>query len=190
MIFPHLFTSIRIVFATMVICCALYTVAILGFGQFVMPETADGSLIKDDHGTVVGSALIAQKFLRPEYFWPRPSVVDYNAAAAGGSNLSPANPELKMRSERIIAKMGAGNDRPIPADLVTASGSGLDPHITMSAAIYQMERVAAARGLMLDDVMNILKKQAKRPGGVFTPDPLVNVLVVNMELDRITKDNH
>ncbi len=90
--------------------------------------------------------LLAQGFARPEYFWPRPSAVDYNASAAGGSNLSPTNPALRARAEEILART-AGGGKPLPADLVTASGSGLDPHITLEAASYQVQRVAAARGV-------------------------------------------
>jgi len=181
----QIMTSGRIVFATMTICCLLYGLVILSFGQFLVPNSADGSLVRDEQGEIVGSELIAQGFTRPEYFWPRPSAVDYNASAAGGSNLSPTNPELRHRAEAIVTQIGVDIGNPLPADLVTASGSGLDPHITLGAAKRQADRVAAARSLSITTVMRFLEKSAKRPRGAPTHEPLVNVLLVNMALDRM-----
>ena len=186
-VFQQIMTSGRIVIATMTICCLLYGLLILSLGRFVMPNSADGSLVCDEQGEIIGSELIAQGFTQPEYFWPRPSAVDFNASAAGGSNLSPTNPVLHHRAEAIMTKMGVAMGNPLPADLVTASGSGLDPHITMAAAKYQADRVAAARGLSITTVMGLLEKSAKRPGGMLTPEPVVNVLLVNMALDRLGK---
>lgn len=180
-------TSGRIVLATLAICCLLYGLALLALGQLCVPSRANGSLVRDAQGQVVGSALLAQGFARPEYFWPRPSAVDYNAAAAGGSNLSPANPEVRSQAQRIVAKMGADNVHLLPADLVAASGSGLDPHITWAAARYQAARVAAARGVSPAAVAELLGKHARRPGGALTPEPVVNVLLVNMALDRLER---
>jgi K+-transporting ATPase ATPase C chain len=179
--------SIRLVVVSMAICCLLYTLLILGIGQMLTPYTANGSLIFNDKGVTIGSESLAQGFSRPEYFWPRPSAVDYNAAAAGGSNLSPANPELRSRAKSIIAKMEATGGKKIPADLLTASGSGLDPQITLSAAEVQAVRVASARGLAITAVMELLQQHANRPGGPLTHEPLVNVLLVNMALDRLDK---
>lgn len=179
--------SIRIVFVTMLICCLLYPLVILGLGQTLTPNSASGSLVSNGLGEIVGSKLLAQKFDRPEYLWPRPSAVDYNGDAAGGSNLSPTNPELRERTKALMTRFGASADYPIPADLVTASGSGLDPDITLAAAKYQVERVASARGLTVDSVTKLLMKYATRPGGVLTPQSLVNVLLVNMELDKLGK---
>lgn len=183
----QLITSVRIVIFTIAVCCVLYTLLILGIGQTLTPHTAEGSLITDGRGKVVGSELIAQKFTRPEYFWPRPSAVDYNAAATGGSNLSPTNPELTERAQDIIAAMGTTADNPIPAELVTASGSGLDPHITLKAARYQAERVAKARGVPVETIISILEKHAVKTGGPLTPEPLLNVLLVNKQLDETTQ---
>lgn len=180
-------TSIRIGVVTMVTCCLLYPLLLLGLGQTLTPNTANGSLVRNGRGEIVGSKLIAQKFDRPEYFWPRPSAVDYNAAAAGGSNLSPTNPELRERAKTLVARFKATAEDPIPADLVTASGSGLDPDITLTAARYQARRVAAARGLSNETIMELLDRYARRPGGVLTPQPIVNVLLVNMALDRLGK---
>jgi K+-transporting ATPase ATPase C chain len=186
-VISQIMTSVRIVLATMTICCLLYGLVILSFAQFVMPNSADGSLVRDEQGEIVGSELIAQGFTRPEYFWPRPSAVDYNASAAGGSNLSPTNPELRSRAEAIMTKMGVAVGNPLPADLATASGSGLDPHISLAAAKYQVERVAAARGLSITAVMGFLENYAKRPGGELTAETVVNVLLVNMALERLGK---
>jgi potassium-transporting ATPase KdpC subunit len=180
-------TSVRIVIITMGACCLLYPMVISGIGQTLAPHRANGSLVYNDHGEIAGSELIAQGFSRPGYFWPRPSAVGYNAAAAGGSNLSPANPELRARAKARVTRFGATSNDPIPADLVTASGSGLDPHITLEGARFQAERVASARGLSVGAVTELLVRHANRPGGALTPEPLVNVLIVNMELDRLGK---
>jgi K+-transporting ATPase ATPase C chain len=183
--FQELRTSVRLVVATMTVCCVLYGLAVLAFGQTVVPARANGSLILNGRGEPVGSALIAQGFVRPEYFWPRPSAVDYNASSAGGSNLSPTNPELRARAQGILAKMGADSRQPLPADLATASGSGLDPHITLTAAEYQAGRVAATRGVSVETVRKLLKTSALHTGGVLTPEPVVNVLRANLALDKM-----
>jgi len=180
-------TSIRIAFITMVTCCLLYPLVILGLGRTLTSYSASGSLVRNGQHKIIGSELIAQGFSRPEYFWPRPSAVDYNAAAAGGSNLSPMNPELRVRAQVLAARFKASADNPVPADLVTASGSGLDPDITLAAAKYQAGRVASARGLSTEVIMELLDKYAHRSGGAFAPQSLVNVLLVNMELDRLGK---
>jgi K+-transporting ATPase ATPase C chain len=180
-------TSIRIVFFTMMTCCLLYPLLILGLGQTLTPYSANGSLVRNGQGEIVGSELLAQRFDGPEYFWPRPSAVGFNAAAAGGSNLSPTNPELRERAKALMVQFKSSANNPIPADLVTASGSGLDPNITLSAAEYQAGRVASARGLAVEAVTDLLRKFAHRPGGVLTSQPLVNVLLVNMALNRLGK---
>lgn len=186
-VYQQIITSGRIVLASMTICCLLYGLAMLSFGRFVMGGSAEGSLVVNDHGEIIGSELIAQGFTRQKYLWPRPSAVDYNASASAGSNLSPTNPALRHRAEAIITRMGAKAGNPVPADLVSASGSGLDPHITLAAAKYQAPRVATARGLSNVTVIGLLERSAKRPGGPLTPEPVVNVLLVNMALDRLGK---
>ena len=183
----QILTSIRTVLTTMVICCGIYTLGILGISQIIVPFTANGSLLSNDLGEIVGSEVIAQAFTRPEYFWPRPSAPDYDASATGGSNLSPTSPALRERVVRIINKMRSGKGDLLPADLVTASGSGMDPHITLKAARYQMPRVAEARGIPIHSVQSVLEEQAKKTGGLLTPEPLVNVLLVNIALDRLGK---
>jgi K+-transporting ATPase ATPase C chain len=182
-------TAVRTVVVTMAICCLLYPLFILGVAQTWRPYSANGSLARNNRGEIVGSALLAQGFSRPEYFWPRPSEVEYNAAAAGGSNLSPTNPELRVRAKAQAARFGATAGDILPADLATASASGLDPHITLAAANYQTVRVASARGLSVETVKELLARHAQRPGGALTPEPLVNVLLVNLELDRLDKGN-
>jgi len=184
---PQIVTCGRIVLATMAICCLLYTLVILGVGQAITPHTANGSLIQNENGVIVGSEVMAQKFERSEYFWPRPSAVDYNASATGGSNLSPTNPKLRIRAEEILTRLGRTDERPVPADLVTASGSGMDPNITLQAAEFQAQRVAATRGLPLATLMGLLNKHAEKPGGFLTEEPLLNVLLLNIALDSLSR---
>lgn len=185
-------SGLRVTAATMTICVAGYTSVIWGFAQVVTPATANGSLITDSNGMIIGSRLIAQGFTAPDYIWPRPSAVDYDAAGAGGSNLSPANPELADRAADLIAAHGGVSaENPIPADLVTASGAGLDPHISRAGALFQAERVATARGVDSQAVRAVINRMAASPGGMFTPDMIVNVLELNIALDaelpRITQ---
>jgi K+-transporting ATPase ATPase C chain len=177
-------SGLRVAAATMAICMAGYTALILGFAQVVTPATANGSLVTNEDGEIIGSRLIAQAFTSLEYFWPRPSAVDYDAAGAGGSNLSPANPELTERAEALIAAHGGATvERPIPADLVTASGAGLDPHVSLEGALFQAERVAAARGVEVAAVASIIRDMAYAPGAFFTDGRIVNVLELNLALD-------
>ena len=183
----QLVISVRIVIFTMLVCCGVYTLFVYAVGQAVSPHTAEGSLVTDRQGKIVGSELIAQKFTRPGYFWPRPSASDYNAAGSAGSNLSPTNPKLRERALEIIGTMGATPGNPVPADLVTASGGGLDPNITVEAAIYQAKRVADARGLPEEVIRGLIENHALKTGGMLTPEPLVNVLLLNIDLDRKAK---
>jgi potassium-transporting ATPase KdpC subunit len=179
-----LIVSFRLVVVTMLVCVAGYTAVILGFAQIVVPDKAQGSLITGKDGKIIGSRLIAQKFTQPQYFWPRPSAVDYNAGAAGGSNKSPTSSDLTDRAQTNIVAYGAAAEKPLPADLASASGGGLDPHITEHAALYQAERVAKARGLPASQVEALVKQQAFATDGVFSSDRLVNVLELNLALDK------
>src|SRR5438132_6333808 len=146
----HLRAALVLLVALTVITGVVYPVVVTAVAQLVFPHQANGSLIVKD-GKVVGSALIGQPFDDPKYFWGRPSATSpfgYNAASSSGSNLSPTNPALgKSVQERVDALRAAdpGNTAPVPVDLVTASGSGLDPHISPAAALYQVDRVARAR---------------------------------------------
>jgi K+-transporting ATPase ATPase C chain len=184
-----LIASIRLVVATMLICVVGYSLVILGVTP-ITPETAQGSLITTPEGKVVGSRLIAQKFEQPRYFWPRPSSAGkdgYDATSAAGSNKSPTSEDLTKRAKELIGRYGATADRPLPAELAAASGGGLDPHISERAALYQAKRVAEARGLPLPRIEATIDQHAFAPGGVLTPDRLVNVLELNLALDKIGK---
>lgn len=183
--FQNLIASLRFIAATAVVCVVIYPLALLAFAIVAAPDERMGSLIVDDTGKPIGSRLIAQSFTQPGYFWPRPSAVDYNAAGAGGSNLSPLNPLVRDRAERMIAQMDLPPDAKIPAELVTTSGAGLDPHLTLSGALVQVPRVAHARHATLDQLRAMIERIAKaHPAGVPGGEPLVNVLMLNLELNR------
>ena len=181
--------SLRIALATIVLCSGIYPLFIFSFAHFAVPEAASGSLVRNQAGKVVGSRLIAQAFTKPGYFWPRPSAVKYTADAAGGSNLSPAGPEVRQRALQTVKEYGADFRRPLPADLAAASGSGLDPLITLRAALFQASRVAHARRMALSDVQAAIRRHAAGQQILESGDGLVNVLVLNMELDALGKTN-
>lgn len=176
----ELAVSFRLVIVTMLVCCVGYTALIYGVGQALTPYTANGSLILNGQGQIVGSEQIAQGFTRPEYIWSRPSATDY--AGAGGSNLSPAGSAIRERAQAALPAMAA--EGPVPRDMVTASGSGLDPHLTLEAAEYQAGRVAEARGASREKVLEILRENAFVPGMGLAEIPLVNVLNINIALDK------
>lgn len=167
--------------ASVLVCAALYPLLILAFGQLLFPERAQGGLLRNDAGQIVGSSLIAQGFTRPEYLWPRPSAVDYDAAATGGSNLAPSNPALTERATGAIVQLSATVAHPAPGELVATSGSGMDPHITLDGALYQVPRIASARGLAASRVEEIVRQRAA--ANPWSP-PLINVLETNLALDR------
>jgi len=175
-----LIIGVRACLFTLLLCAVLYPLFALAFGQLVVPDLAQGSLIRDASGQVVGSRLMAQAFERPEYLWPRPSAVGYNAAATGGSNLAPSNPALTERAAGAVTLLSATSEHPAPGELVAASGSGMDPHITLDGALYQMSRIASARGLAPARIEDLMRAHA-------SPNPwsptLVNVLETNIALD-------
>ena len=167
----------------------LYPLAVTGVAQALFPRQANGSLIVQN-GQVLGSSLIGQPFDDLKYFWSRPSATSpfpYNAAASGGSNLGPTNPALiKAVQDRVATLTAADPDNPlpIPVDLITASGSGLDPHLSPAAADYQVRRVARARGMDEDVVRRLVAEHTEgRQWGVLG-ELRVNVLLVNLALDR------
>lgn len=170
-----------------IITGVIYPLAVTGVAQLVFPNQANGSLIVID-GKTYGAELIGQQFDDPKYFWGRLSAVNYNAGASSGSNYGPMNPALiEMVQARIDALKAADPDNtlPIPVDLVTASGSGLDPHISVDAALYQVSRVASSRGLNEADVVALVNQYTEnRQFGIFG-EPRVNVLLLNLALDGI-----
>ncbi|OUL99172.1 potassium-transporting ATPase subunit KdpC [Variovorax sp. JS1663] len=166
----------------------LYPMAVTGAAQALFPAQAEGSLVMRG-GKPVGSSLIGQNFSDPGHFWGRPSAtapMAYNASASGGSNQGPLNPALadavKGRVEALRAA-DPGNDKPVPVDLVTASASGLDPHISPAAAEYQAARVARARKLTPDHVAQLIEDHTETPLWGLLGEPRVNVLALNLALD-------
>jgi K+-transporting ATPase ATPase C chain len=172
---------------TMPLFGGAYHGVIWAVGRTVFPAQAEGSLIRRADGSVIGSSLVAQKFTRPEYFQPRPSGVDYNAASTGGTNYGPSNPDhLKAVQERLEAVMqqeGVAASA-VPSELITASGAGLDPHLSPAAAMLQAARVAAARRLPVERVRAVIEAQTEPPSLGFLGRPRVNVLELNLALDR------
>jgi K+-transporting ATPase ATPase C chain len=168
----------------------VYPLIVTGVAQLVFPEKANGSLIQKEGG-YAGSELIGQPFDDPKYFWGRLSATPdfpYNSASSSGSNLGPSNPALvdavKARVE-ALQKADPGNQSSIPIDLVTSSGSGLDPHVSPAAALYQVPRVARARGLSEDQVRHLVEKFTEPRQWGFLGEPTVNVLKLNLALDHL-----
>lgn len=167
-----------------------YPLVVWVIGQLLFPHQANGSLI-EVRGRVVGSELIAQRFEGPGWFWPRPSAVAYNAAGSGGSNFATTNPALldairdRVAALRRADPSAAG--RPIPVDLVTASGSGLDPDITPASAYFQATRVASARGLDVEDVRRMIAGRLQGRAFGFLGEPRVNVLTLNIALQSMQR---
>lgn len=169
----------------------MYPLAVTGLAQLLFPTQANGSLMTRD-GKVIGSELIGQYFDEPQYFWGRPSATSpypYNAAASSGSNLGPTNPVLIEAVKTRVAALRAadpGNEAPVPVDLVTASGSGLDPHISPAAALYQAHRVARVRGVQESQVKDLVALHTEGRQFGLLGEPRVNVLKLNLALDTVT----
>ncbi|MBX6313949.1 MAG: potassium-transporting ATPase subunit KdpC [Isosphaeraceae bacterium] len=168
---------------TFLLCAITYPAVVWGLGRLAFPHQAQGSLIYGRDRTLLGSELIAQPFVSDRYFHPRPSVVDYRADASGGSNLGTKNPDQRRKVAERAGVLKATPERPAPVDLVMASGSGLDPHLSPEAAAYQVARVAAARGLPAERVRALIKRQVERSGAILGAPPRVNVLKLNLALD-------
>lgn len=176
--------AISLLILLTVVTGLIYPLAMTGLAQIVMPSQANGSLIVDG-GRIVGSALIGQNFARPEYFHPRPSAAGkngYDAGASAASNLAPGSRDLRNRIAETVSASGMSDK--VPSDLVMASGSGLDPHISPDAALVQAARVAAARDIALSNVKALIAARTEAPLLGFIGEPRVNVLLLNRQLDR------
>ena len=181
--------GIRIKLFMTIVLCVLYPLAITGISQVMFPHQANGSLVTVN-GKVVGSELIGQNFAKPEYFQPRPSAAGndgYDPTASSGSNYGPTNQKLVDRVKASIDKFRKDNPDytgPLPADLVTASASGLDPHLSPDSASAQAARVAKARGVSTDQVSQLIAQQTEGPDLGVLGEPRVNVLKLNLALDE------
>ena len=173
-----------------VICGGIYPAVVTGIASVAFPREAGGSLVTDKGGRVVGSSLIGQPFSDTKYFWPRPSSTTdfgYNPLASGGSNSGPTNPDfIKTVGDRVKALHDAGITGSIPADLVEASASGLDPHISPEAANVQIPRVAKARGISEQELSKVVAAMTSDRQLGFLGEPRVNVLALNLELDKLS----
>jgi potassium-transporting ATPase KdpC subunit len=169
----------------------IYPALVTVFAQVFYADKANGSLIKDQQGNLLGSQLIGQAFSDPKYFWGRASATSpypYNASASSGSNLGPTNPALvdavKGRIDALQA-VGSGNKTPVPVDLITASGSGLDPHISPAAADYQVGRIAKIRNIAPEKLRELVQVHTESRQWRLLGEPRVNVLTLNLALDGI-----
>jgi len=185
--------SVRQTIVWSIVAGVIYTVAMTVFAQVVFHSQANGSLVEKD-GKIIGSALLAQQFQGTNYFWPRPSACSYGTGPSGisassGSNLGPTSAPLHTNVVNNIAAFISGNNLPtntvVPADMVFASASGLDPHISPEAARLQIARVALSRGLSKDKVSELVEKFVEPPQWGFLGQPRVNVLLLNVALDQL-----
>jgi potassium-transporting ATPase KdpC subunit len=179
--------SIWMTLATTVLLGIIYPLVVTGLAQLLYPRQANGELIRRPDGTVVGSTLLGQPFTAAGYFHSRPSAAGpagYDPMASGGSNLGPTNKALVDRVAGSVQSLSAENaGAPIPVDLATASGSGLDPHISPASAEFQASRVARERGMKEDEVRALVAKHTEQRQLGFLGEPRVNVLELNLELD-------
>ncbi len=179
----NMFYSCSVLFLCLsIITGGLYPLVVTLVAQSAFPDEANGCLIVED-GKVIGSSLIAQAFTKPEYFWSRPSAAGYNGGGSSGSNLGPTNPTLLESVSARAKDVGAKQSAPIPIDLVTASASGLDPHITPAAAYYQIPRVARARQIPEEKLAELIRENTEERTFGILGERRVNVLSLNRSLD-------
>jgi len=180
----------RVTAVTLLLTGLAYPLLVTGLAQLLLPSRANGSLVEDERGRVVGSELVAQGFTSPGYLWPRPSAAGakgWDPTASGGSNLGPTSSTLRARVAAELERLRRENPAavgPVPAELVTTSGSGLDPHLSPSAASWQAARIAAARGVSVDRVQSVIDGATEGRDLGFLGEPRVNVLLVNLAFDR------
>jgi potassium-transporting ATPase KdpC subunit len=183
----NLLISIWMTLATTVLLGIVYPLVVTGLAQLLYPRQANGELIRQPDGTIVGSSLLGQPFTSPGYFHSRPSAAGpagYDPTASGGSNLGPTNKALIDRVSSSAQSLSAENaDAPIPVDLATTSGSGLDPHISPASAEFQVPRVARERGMKEDELRALVAKYTEQRQLGFLGEPRVNVLELNLELN-------
>jgi K+-transporting ATPase ATPase C chain len=184
----NLVTAILMTIVTTIILGLIYPLVVTGLAQVIFPDKANGQLIRNAEGTVIGSRLIGQPFSSPGYFRSRPSAAGangYDASGSGGSNLGPTNQKLIDRVKPDVEKLQAENPgKPVPIDLVTTSGSGLDPHLSPAAAEFQVPRVVRERGMSEDALRQIIAAHTEGRQFGFLGEPRVNVLELNLDLDN------
>jgi K+-transporting ATPase ATPase C chain len=184
-------SAVLVTLALAVVCCGLYPLVVFGLGQALFPRKANGSLLVDSQGTTRGSRLLGQQFSADKYFHGRPSAAGngYDATSSGGSNLGPTSQKLRDSIAQGLAdyrsQNGLATNAPVPADAVTSSGSGLDPHISPENARLQSPRVAKARGLALEKVQALIAQHTDLADLGVLGEPGVNVLELNLALDAL-----
>lgn len=186
--------AILLLFFILILTGMLYPAVITGIAQLVFPCKANGSLIMRDN-KLIGSFLIGQSFSDSKYFWSRPSATSpfpYNAASSSGSNLGPSNPVYleAVKKRTLLLKKSSNGNQDVPVDLVTASGSGLDPEISPEAAYYQVARIAKARGISEQRIQAVIQNSIQRRTLGILGEPRVNVLTINLALDRLSAERN
>ena len=182
--------AFRVTVFTLLLTGVAYPLVVTGLAQLLFPHQANGSLVRDDQGRLVGSELLGQRFSHPAYFQPRPSAAGepgYDPTASGGSNLGPTSQKLQDRAINVLEDLKKENPEaafPVPVELVTASASGLDPHLSFEGALWQVPRVARARGVAPERIDAVIRAHLEGPNLGFLGEPRVNVLLVNLALDR------
>ena len=177
--------AVRATLFTLVLTGIAYPLVITAMALVAAPGRANGSLLRDGAGHAIGSELIAQAFARPGYLQPRPSAVNYDGAGSGGSNLGPSSKALRARADKDLERLRQENPGlEVPVELITTSGSGLDPHLSPGAALYQAPRIARARNVSEDRVVKVLENYVEGRDLGLLGEPRLNVLLVNLALDR------